>query len=255
MIYFSQIFDQLRKYFNHTRQPFSISITGKVFYVITSPIEATDFYTNTTTLSWDGFLNQTLHAFGVSTQRLDVLWATPKESTNLNPQKKCLIHLTQDLYKQHLLPGPTFSGLIEKYKTSLIGLTSWETLTERHGVPTYSKSNSFSLYDLCAQVMIDATQLSLFDPILFAIDPTMTDNMRVFTDQLWKLLYESKLVDSKEIKALREKYTRAFSIYQRLPKEKRKEEAWIVTALIDQYKQLNVHEDDSAAMLVMVYWT
>ena len=145
--------------------------------------------------------------------------------------------------------------LLSKYKTSLIALSSWQELTRRHGVADYAKSNSFSLYDLCAQVMIDATQLSLFDPILFAIDPTMTDNMRTFTDQLWKLLYESKMVNCREIKALREKYTRAFSIYQRLPKDKRKEEAWVVTALIDQYKLLNIHEDDSAAMLVMVYWT
>jgi hypothetical protein len=103
--------------------------------------------------------------------------------------------------------------------------------------------------------MIDATQLSLFDPILFAIDPTMTDSMRAFTDQLWKLLYNSVLLDAREIKGLREKYTRAFSIYQRLPKEMRKNEAWIVTALIDQYKEQGINENDSAAMLVMVYWT
>lgn len=103
--------------------------------------------------------------------------------------------------------------------------------------------------------MIDATQLSLFDPILFAIDPTMADKMRTFTDELWKLMYESPILDSKEIKALREQYTRVFQIHQRLPKDVRKEEAWIVTALIDEYRQRGIHEDDSAAMLVIVYWT
>ncbi|KAF2235506.1 cytochrome p450 [Viridothelium virens] len=243
------------KHFNDTREPFSIVILGKTYSVITSPLDATEFYSNTVTLSWDGFLNHTLHAFGVSPERLDVLWAQPTEATTLNPHRKCLIHLTQDLYKQHLLPGPTFSGLIDKYKASLRTLTSWKRITERHHLETSSSSHCFSLYDLCATIMIDATQLSLFDPVLFAIDPTMTDNMRTFTDQLWKLMYESKMLDSKEIKTLREKYTRAFLIYQRLPKEMRKEEAWIVTALIDQYKTLAIHEDDSAAMLVMVYWT
>lgn len=230
-------------------------ILGKTYYVITSPLDATDFYSNTTTLSWDGFLNHTLHAFGVSPKRLEVLWARPEGATARNPHGKCLIHLTQDLYKQHLLPGPNFSGLIEKYKTSLMALTTWETLAERHGSSAASPKGSFSLYNLCAQVMIDATQLSLFDPILFAIDPTMTDNMRTFTDELWKLMYDSPILDSKKIKALREQYTRAFQIYQRLPKEARKEEAWIVTALIDEYQQRGIHEDDSAAMLVMVYWT
>lgn len=230
-------------------------ILGKIYYVITSPIDATDFYSNTATLSWDGFLNHTLHAFGVSPKRLEVLWTRPAETTALNPQGKCLIHLTQDLYKQHLLPGHALKGLLEKYKVSLKALTSWEKLSEKHGVIASSPRNSFSLYDLCAQVMIDATQLSLFDPILFAIDPTMTENMRTFTDELWKLMYDSKVLNSRKIKMLREKYTRAFLIYQRLPKEMRREEAWIVTTLIDQYRQLGIHEDDSAAMLVMVYWT
>jgi cholesterol 7alpha-monooxygenase len=136
-----------------------------------------------------------------------------------------------------------------------MSLASWKNIIERHGGAVSSQESCFSLYDLCAQIMIDATQLSLFDPVLFNIDPTMTDNMRTFTDQLWKLLYNSKLLDAREIKALREKYTRAFSIYQRLPKEMRKNEAWIVTALIDQYKAQGINEDDSAAMLVMVYRT
>jgi hypothetical protein len=244
-----------RKYFSNRRQPFSIVILGKTYYVISSPSDATEFYSNITTLSWDGFLNQTLHAFGVSPKRLEVLWTPPAKSTALNPQRKCLIHLTQDLYKQHLLPGSTYSGLIEKYRKSLQDLSSWEKLCLRHGKDATAQSNTFSLYDLCSQVMIDATQVSLFDPILFAIDPTMTDSMRTFTDQLWKLLYDSVFLDAREIKGLRQKYTRAFSIYQRLPKETRKHEAWIVTALIDQYKEQNIHEDDSAAMLVMVYWT
>jgi hypothetical protein len=73
--------------------------------------------------------------------------------------------------------------------------------------------------------MIDATQLSLFDPILFAIDPIMTNNMRTFTDQWWKRLYNSVLLHVREIKVLREKYTHAFYIYQRLPIEMRKNEA------------------------------
>ncbi|KAF2851333.1 cytochrome P450 [Plenodomus tracheiphilus IPT5] len=244
-----------RKYFSNARQPFSIVILGKTYYVISSPSDTTDFYSNITTLSWDGFLNHTLHTFGVSSKRLEFLWTPPEKATVLNPKRKCLIHLTQDLYKQHLLPGPTYSGLIEKYRQSLQDLSSWEKLSWRHGKDVTARSNTFSLYDLCAQVMIDATQLSLFDPVLFAIDPSMTDKMRIFTDQLWKLFYNSVLLDAREIKALREKYIRAFSIYQRLPKEMRKNEAWIVTALIDQYKEQGIHEGDSAAMLVMVYWT
>lgn len=195
----------------------------------------------------------TLMGFGVSAARLDPLWEKPLHPTVVNPAKKCLIHLTQDLYKQHLLPGPTFSTLTAKFKHSLSQLVSSDSFLDRY---VRGKTlQAVSLYDLCADVMIDATQMTLFDPILFKIDPGMTRGMRQFTDELWKLLYPSRLLDTREVKALREQYHRAFMIYQRLPRELRQGEAWVVSTLIDQYAQLNIHENDSAAMLVMVYWT
>ena len=68
-------------------------------------------------------------------------------------------------------------------------------------------------------------------------------------------MYHSRFVDSREVAAVRAQFTKALLIYQRLPKELRKGESWVVSTLIDQYKMLGIHEDDSAAMLVMVYWT
>jgi cholesterol 7alpha-monooxygenase len=206
-------------------------------------------------LSWDGFLNETLRGFGVSPARLDVLWRTPSVPSDINPAAKCLIHLTQDLYKQHLLPGPKFNILTDKFKASLNLLTKWDRISTHYGLRGALEARNMSLYDICADIMIDATQMTLFDDILFQIDPKMTRKIRTFSDELWKLMYPSRLLDAREVTAVREQYIRAFLIYQRLPKELRKGEAWIVSTLIDQYKALGIHEDDSAAMLVMIYWT
>jgi hypothetical protein len=244
-----------RRLLSKTREPFAIMVAGTKYYVITSPSDASEFYSNVSTLSWDGFLNETLTGFGVDSTRLDVLWERPATASVVNPAKKSLIHLTQDLYKQHLLPGPTFSTLIGKYKSAVTQMMSWERLSSTYGLLTASETRQVSLYDFCSSIMIDATQMTLFDTILFSIDPNMTRNMRQFTDELWKLMYPSRFIDSKEVAAIREQYARAFLVYQRLPKELRKGEAWVVSTLIDQYKELGIDEHDSAAMLVMVYWT
>lgn len=173
----------------------------------------------------------------------------------MNPASKCLIHLTQDLYKQHLLPGPTFSALVEKFTLALKQLMTWEQLSSRYGLVDAPQTRTVSLYDMCSNIMIDATQMTLFDDVLFHIDPNMTQKMRTFSDDLWKLMYPSRFLDSKEVAGVREQYTKAFLIYQRLPKELRKGESWVVSTLIDQYKMLGIDENDSAAMLVMVFWT
>jgi hypothetical protein len=237
-----------------TREPFAISVAGSKYYVITSPEDVGEFYKNTSTLSWDGFLNETLATFGVASERLGVLWRIPEVPTLINPARKCLIHLTQDIYQQHLLPGPRFSTLTTKYKAALNQLLTWESLTSTFGLPVSSKTIQVSLYDLCALVLIEATQLTLFDPVLSKIDPTMTRNMRRFTDELWKLFYPSRWVKSGEVMAIREQYTRAFLEYQKIPQSRRKEESWVVSTLIDQYKQFAIDKQDSAAMLVMIYW-
>lgn len=244
-----------RKLLSETREPFSIIVAGTKYYVITSPFDAGEFYSNVSTLSWDGFLNETLIGFGVNATRLDALWKKPSATSALNPARKCLIHLTQDLYKQHLLPGPTFSTLTTKYKEAVSQVMSWERLSSSYGLATPSKTRNLSLFDFCSTTLIDATQMTLFDPVLFAIDPNMTHKMRQFTDELWKLMYPSRFLDSTEVAAIREQYAKAFLIYQRLPKEIRKGEAWVVSTLIDQYQELGINEHDSAAMLVMVYWT
>ena len=75
-------------------------------YIITSPLDVGGFYTNVSTLSWDGFPNETLTGFGVDPMRLNILWERPAICAQINPAGECLIHVTQDLYKQHLLPRP-----------------------------------------------------------------------------------------------------------------------------------------------------
>lgn len=132
---------------------------------------------------------------------------------------------------------------------------TWEQVSFRYSLADSPETQKVSLYDMCSNIMIDATQMTLFGNVLFQIDPTMTQKMRTFTDDLWKLMYPSRFLDSKEVAAVREQYTKAFLIYQRLPKELRKGESWVVSTLIDQYKMLGINEDDSAAMLVMVFWT
>ncbi|KAL1987425.1 hypothetical protein VTN96DRAFT_3807 [Rasamsonia emersonii] len=215
-----------------SREPFSLTIAGENYYVITSPPDTTKYFADVVSLTWDGFLDEVLVGFGCDPARLDTLWKRKPRSA-VNPAGKNPIHLTEDLFKQHLLPGPTFDVLIAKLQAALKELMSWEKLSSAYGLATASQTRRISLYDLCLHTMINASQLALFDQVLFAIDPLMTANLRTFTDELWKCLHPSRLVDASEVKTLLAQYTRAFRIYQRLPKEMRKNEAWVISTLID----------------------
>ena len=206
-------------------------------------------------LSWDQFLNEVLVGFGVAPDRSSHLWIKATVPSPVNPSAKSLINLTEDLYVQHLLPGESFRKLATKLERNMAKLMSWDELSCRFShLGEAEEPKTISLKNLCGDVLIDVTQMSLFDPVLFEIDPEMTKDMQFFTDELWKLLYPAPGIDSRKVAALRERYTNAFIKYMRLPQSARAEEAWLITTLINQYKELGINERDSAAMLVMVYW-
>ncbi len=65
----------------------------------------------------------------------------------------------------------------------------------------------------------------------------------------------SSFVDNRTVKKIQERYVQSFLAYLRLPKSSRSQESWLVSSVIDQHKAFNMPETDSAAMLVMIYWT
>jgi hypothetical protein len=192
----------------------------------------------------------------VEPSRLDRLWAKAAAPTPVNPSTKSLINLTEDLYIQHLLPGKSFRKLASKLEWNMTKLMSWDELSNRFSLNVDGRglSEAISPQNLCGDVLIDVTQISLFDPVLFKLDPGMTKDMQFFTDELWKLLYPAPGISSTKVATLRERYTNTFLKYMNFPHNARKEEASLITTLVDQYKELDISEHDSAAMLVMVYW-
>ena len=244
-----------RKFFGNTFEPFAITVAGTKYYILTSAIDATAFFNNANTLSWDCFLNDCLTGFGVNPKRLKKLWYPSKTHSEINPAGKNIINLTEDIYRKHLLPGDNFEVLMSRLRKNLGDMLSHDQVFERFGHVSGNSTERISLIQLCGDVLINVTQAALYDPVLFRIDAKMTAGMQTFTDELWKLMYPCPGINAREVKALRAQYQRAFLTYMRLPKEARKEEAWMISALIDQYREFNINEDDAAAMMVMVYWT
>lgn len=213
------------------------------------------FFKSTTTFSWNDFLNKALIAFGVSKNPLDTLWTKPTTASQASASGKSLIPLTEELFKRQYVPGEKCDLLLAKIMANLEHVMSWDQISKSFGLESENQSKRISLLDLCAETLIDATQLTLFDPVLYRLDPEMTKCMLIFTDELWKLMNPARGIDSRLVRSLRDQYIRAFVKYIQLPKEQRSQESWLVTTLISEYQAFNIDEHDSAAMLIMVYWT
>ncbi|KAL4883814.1 cytochrome P450 [Aspergillus karnatakaensis] len=240
------------KYFGEL-EPFSLTIAGTRYYVISSPRDTRPFFAESDALTTDGFLDRALIAFGCAPQRLDTLWKlnTP---TQVNPKGKSMIHLTQDLFKQDLVPGPTFDALLGRYQNALDHLLSWDRLVGAYPPLVNDQREPISLYDICTDFIVNANQMVMFDSSLFAIDAEMATEIRTFTDELWKLFHQTPFADTTEAKRMLRQYNTDFKKYLHLPQESRKGEMRVIRMLTETYTELEIHEDDQAAMLTMVWW-
>ncbi|KAE8383846.1 cytochrome P450 [Aspergillus bertholletiae] len=236
-----------------TQEPFCVMIAGERYYFITSPADTRPFFADVQALTTDGFLDRALLAFGCAPERLHTLWQrnTP---TPVNPKGKNLIHLTQDLFKHDLVPGPTFDLLLNRYQGALDELLSWDRLVGAYPSLVSTQTEAISLYDICADFIANANQIVMYDRALLAIDPDLAVEMRLFTDELWKLVHRSRLVNTTEVTRLLRQYSAAFKRYLQLPPEARQGEMPVIRTLLETYAELDIHEDDRAAMLVMVCW-
>lgn len=174
-----------RRHFSGTRKPFAIVLAGMLHYVITSHSSAHLVYSKPLVFNFDYFLSKALSGFGVDPARLDAFWQKRSPSQG-NPKGKCLVHVTEDIYKYALLSGPHLSDLLRNHKVALKYCLSFKQLATRWGLATVTQTKPISLYTLCTTTMVESMHSCLFDPIIKSIEPEMTTGMMEFTDDLWK---------------------------------------------------------------------
>ncbi|KAL4744325.1 hypothetical protein BDW72DRAFT_199706 [Aspergillus terricola var. indicus] len=240
-----------------TMEPFSLTIAGDRYYVITSPADTRPFFANASALTIDGFLDRSLIAFGCAPGRLDKMWQLNAPS-RLNPKGKSLVNLTEDLFKQDLVPGLPFDVIVERYQKALDGLLSWDRLVGVHpslvGTGPGGRTEPISLYDLCTDIVVNANLRVFFAPALLAIDSNMAVEIRTFTDGLWKLFDRSRFADITDVAKLRHQYISVFRNYLQLPPQSRNSEMRVIRNLVEVYSEMGIHEDDQAAVLFMIWW-
>jgi len=228
------------------KEPFALTIGGELFYVLPSPADAHTLFNNATTFSFDDHLGKAALGFGVDPKSIGFCVSVHAPKSAINPKGKKLLHLTEDLYKQQLLPGPNFDLMIASLEDSFQDLLKPSAVRQRFRSPT-------SLLDLC-NILVDVTQIAIFDPVLYKLGPNMVKDMPLFTDEAWKLMYPSPAIDSSKVKGVRDDFIGIFKQYLGLPKKDRSKESWMITTVIDVYQDTHVQENDIAAVLTMIYW-
>lgn len=229
-------------------------LAGARIYVLTSTHDIAAVYRNTTTLSFEDGVKDTMHNFGVTEDGSEKIWRRGYQGVYPNPSKKSFAVLSWDLNKVQLHPGKNLDNLTDKFMAFIDGFLHWHSLPLDAVLRESAYSKKMSLMGFCQGVLVDAGSRAIFGRRLTDISPDLAKHFHVFDQKSWQLIYQLPPNFAKKMHAAKNEVTRALAQYIESPRETKKDQAWIIGAMEAEMKALDMKIEDKAIMLFMMYW-
>ncbi|KAL1622104.1 hypothetical protein SLS54_005169 [Diplodia seriata] len=252
--------ENIRNAFDRTREPFSIRVFRERIYVISSPWDTTTAYKNSTSFSWDEYLNLLLRAFGITGEALERSWHDPRPNDReygrnpLNPQNKNLVHLIEDFYKLQLLPGEHLARLTDAYLDCLDRVIQWS------GIPSQCVLNEgfaykrVSLKLFVRTTMTEAITRAMLGDVIFDIEPEVVHQLMVLNDYSWAIIFNYPKFLTPKLKPAVERLSRATRTYLRSPDSEKADACWAIRSVLKSQEISGLDEDSRVAMVIMIWW-
>lgn len=173
-----------RKYFDDSREPFTLTIAGAELYIITNPQDMSLVYKSTESLAFDDFIRDLHVGFGMSAYGRETMWD--------DTAGKCLVHQANDIHHAQLHPGEHLDDLTQKFLGQIERRLRPDMVfpgkdSRNSGTP---KQARLSLYDLCSDVLVPEASVALFGEALLRTSPTLVDDFHSFDEDSWMLTYQ-----------------------------------------------------------------
>ena len=239
-------------------------ILGRTFYVITEPKDVTAVYKARTTLAFNSFLNEALHAFGVDDSSLKLAWHTPhpgdacyRSSNPVNPKQKPFINWIKDIYIQQLLPGEKMNLMTDRFRQYIDGRLQWESISSFDRKPLEKNGSiHLSLKEFARTIMLEAITDSLFGTCLTKVEPNLIKYVEGFNDDAWMLVHRYPKQFAGRVYANRKRILAALHRYRQLPQEERTAggKAWAVETVMIEQDILGMSNESNNAFLMLIHW-
>ncbi|KAL8650623.1 MAG: hypothetical protein Q9226_005062 [Calogaya cf. arnoldii] len=241
----------------NNREPFAITVGGSTIYVLTLPKDVADAYRNTTSLSFDVFVQVMMRNLGSSAQSVRAMFSPmPIEKDGFpNPLGKPLGRLARELHTTQLYPGENLTKLDDKFIESFGDQLVFEKMAETSYAARDKKGGvTVPLLKWSSDVFTRAGQVAYFGDLLGVIDPDLTWTFLEFDDLSWQILFQYPRIVSRRMHAARERLTAVIEQYFSVPAEERGEQAWFTPAMEHEMRTVGISTHDIATMMTTIYW-
>lgn len=250
-----------RQYFRDSGETYKITFPGRELYLMTSPEDISRIYKNTTELTFDTFIRETLISLGASSSAVNK-WIPPrltKDDTDVthngsSPLTSDFTHVGERLCQRQLLPGKDLDALQQVFMAGIHESLLWNRITRKIVLHSSPETKTVSLLGWCREVLLESATRAFFGDRLLQINPDLFRSFFLFDASSWKLNYGYPRVLSREMYAARDTIIEALTSYFKLPKTERPGAAYLIESFEIEMKLLDIGEKDIAALVMPVYW-
>ena len=251
----------IRKNFRGSDEIFKLTFPGQELYVMTSPKDIALVYRNTSELTFDTFIRQTLRDLGASPSAVDKWIPQRQTPSNTKHTDKAFTQLATDfthvgekLCQRQLLPGKELDALQRVFMSGIHQSLVWGKITPRITLASYPGCKTISLLGWCREVLLESATSAFFGDRLLLINPNLFRSFSAFDASSWKLNYGFPRILSKGMHVAKDAIIDALEAYFKLPVSERRGMSYLISSFEVEMKRLEICERDIAALVMPVYW-
>ena len=248
-----------RRYFGNSREPFAITAAGSKLYIVTSSEDVAAAYKNTSTLSFEEFVQAMMRISGSSEFVVQKMYENPDPEKTIfpNPHKKPLAKLARELHHNQLFPGEPYDYLrakiIEYFEETFV-LQTIAQYPYARACTTPSHEVVLPLSSWTSDVFVTAGQRAYFGTYLEEVDPKLQQTFIEFDDLTWQVLYQYPKFLSGKMHEAKARLISSLERYFEAPIEKRGRTAWFTPAMEAEMRNLGFDNHDIGVMMTTIYW-
>jgi hypothetical protein len=247
-----------RLYFGDTREPFSITMGGQTFYIVTKDSDVRTVFRNSTSLTFEIFAQEILNDLGCSQSAIKSLYGISESSNQYARELKSTspAKITRQLHHHQLFPGNLINDIgadfIQYFEKTMT--VDYLKAQEGYATPLDDDTVTVSLFALNSDIFTNAAQEAYFGSRLRTIEPNMAWTMLEFDDLAWQLLFKYPPFLSRRMRAAKDKAVDALEQYFACPQTERTDTAWFTPTFETEMRKADLNNRDLAISAMTIYW-
>lgn len=215
-------------------------------------------YKNTTTVSWERFVQDLYRWMGISQPIIKKLWHTPNDESNLKHSARKLSpnQMVEEYQFHQLLPGEKLDDISKRFVDFLDEKLCWEEFQRNSTYVSRSSPNvvSLSLLDWTEELFIRTTTEVYWGKTIWKVAPNLINAFLRWESTTWKYVFQLPRFLSKDMYTAKDQLVDAFSTYFEKPREERNDANYFVSAAEDKLRITGLETQDIARVHMLQFW-